>query len=135
MKTKTFAFMAIPALAAIMFVGAFAPTAMAGGPADPDEAADVQHDDGCNPFVTVPFGFGSFTPIGQNEVHTNNANGNSLFSCTGVLDDLDLAPDRAFRATFDCTWSNPETGDVRNDPNGRLVISDEGDVKITCHDR
>ena len=114
---------------------AFSNQAYAGGPADPEEAADVQHDDGCNSSVTVPFGFGTFTPIGQTEVHTNTANGNSLFSCGGVLDDLDLAPDRAFRDTFLCIWSNPETGDVRSDPNGRLVISDEGDVKITCHDR
>jgi len=121
--------MAIPVLAAIMFAGAFTPIAMAAG-ADPEQAADVEHNLNCTLGTTI-FGYGTSTNTVKSEVWTNNEDGTSKFTCQGVLDNPALAPETAMKHELACFYINGETGDSVN-TTGILLVTPSGHAKLTC---
>jgi len=133
MKTKTMGLFTFPVLAAIMIASTITP-ALAEG-ANPEQAADIQMDEGCSLNTGLTNAglnqFGTATATDVIEVHTNNQNGTALFSCNGELDDLSLAPDRAVKGTFESSFTNSETGDVVL-CYGQIVVTPSGNVSLTC---
>ncbi|MDH3617537.1 MAG: hypothetical protein OEM89_02305 [Nitrosopumilus sp.] len=124
MKTKTFSLLAIPVIAAIMVVGAIAPMAMA-DPATVQGVAGriiLDHND-------------NLVPAECFEVIANNANQKGLFTCTGtatepfpetaVILDSENNP-RIPGLTCSTDTQGPTT-------NWQIVISTNGNLKLTCH--
>ena len=123
MTNKKLAYMAIPALAAIMFGMGFASNQALAAPAlvvmDPDGCAVI---DGAGNVVGVPDG---------KNVITNNGKGKSMIKCFGT--GLGNIPDKAVKWNFDNTGfscTNLITNQVTLD--WQNIADTEGNAVLTC---